>query len=41
VFKAGFLDGYYGFVICKISAFATFSKYTKLRALQKESTQKL
>lgn len=31
--KAGFLDGYYGFVICRISAFATFLKYSKLRKL--------
>lgn len=34
-FKAGFLDGYYGFVICRISAFATFLKYVKLRQLNK------
>ncbi len=29
--KAGFLDGYYGFVICKISAKAVFIKYLKIR----------
>jgi glycosyltransferase involved in cell wall biosynthesis len=29
--KAGFLDGYYGYVICRISANATFLKYAKLR----------
>jgi len=34
-FKGGFLDGYYGFVICHISAFATFIKYIKLKELQK------
>ncbi len=33
IFKAGFLDGYYGFVICTISAFTTFLKYVKLRSL--------
>lgn len=39
-FKAGFLDGYYGFVICSISAFATFLKYTKLRQLNRQSKGK-
>lgn len=34
-FQLGFLDGYYGFVICSISAFANFLKYTKLRELNK------
>jgi glycosyltransferase involved in cell wall biosynthesis len=29
----GFLDGYYGFIICRISAHATFLKYAKLREL--------
>ena len=33
--KLGFLDGYYGFVICAMSAFATFMKYVKLRELNK------
>ncbi len=32
-FKLGFLDGYYGFVVCHISAQATFYKYIKLRQL--------
>jgi glycosyltransferase involved in cell wall biosynthesis len=27
--KLGFLDGYYGFVICSLSAFANFLKYIK------------
>lgn len=31
--KAGFLDGYYGLVICRISSFATFLKYSKLRQM--------
>jgi len=35
VFKAGFLDGYYGFVICKISSFATLLKNIKLYELNK------
>ncbi len=33
VFKLGFMDGYYGFVVCKISAKATYLKYAKLRVL--------
>lgn len=35
--KLGFLDGYHGFIICAISAFATFLKYTKLHELHKNS----
>jgi glycosyltransferase involved in cell wall biosynthesis len=31
--RLGFLDGYYGFIVCAISAFATFIKYAKLRQL--------
>jgi len=34
----GFLDGYYGFVICKISAHATFLKYIKLRQLRRHKS---
>ena len=34
--KCGFLDGYYGFVICIISSHAVFLKYTKLRELWKQ-----
>lgn len=33
----GFLDGYYGFVICANSAHAKFLKYVKLRELQKKT----
>ncbi len=40
VFKRGFLDGYYGYVICKISAFATFLKYTKLKQLYRRHDTK-
>ncbi|NVO03401.1 MAG: glycosyltransferase family 2 protein [Bacteroidetes bacterium] len=31
--KMGFLDGFYGFVICKTTAYTTFLKYSKLRQL--------
>ena len=34
-FHLGFLDGYYGFVICIISSFSSFIKYVKLYELQK------
>jgi glycosyltransferase involved in cell wall biosynthesis len=35
IFHLGFLDGFYGFVICRISSDATFVKYVKLYRLQK------
>ena len=33
--KRGFLDGYYGFIVCLISSNAVFLKYAKLRELWK------
>jgi len=36
VFKGGWMDGYYGFVICIISSHAVFLKYVKLRELWKQ-----
>ncbi len=39
IFQLGFLDGYYGFVICRISAFANFLKYIKIRELQKSENR--
>ena len=35
IFKLGFLDGYAGFIIARISAHATFLKYVKLMELQR------
>lgn len=35
--KLGFLDGYYGFIVCRISAKATYLKYAKLRALLRKN----
>ena len=35
-FRLGFLDGYIGYTICKITAFFTFLKYAKLRQLYHE-----
>ena len=37
-FHLGLLDGYYGFVICRISAHAVFIKNVKLYQLQKNKT---
>lgn len=34
-FKLGFLDGYYGYIICRISSQATFLKYSKIRQIRK------
>lgn len=36
VIKLGFLDGFYGYIICKLSAHATFVKYTKIRLYSNE-----
>lgn len=33
ILKRGFMDGYYGLVICVISSYAKFLKYAKLRSL--------
>ena len=33
IFKLGFLDGYAGYQVCKLSATATFLKYVKLKEL--------
>lgn len=34
--KLGFLDGYYGYVVCKMNAYGTFLKYSKLRELSEK-----
>lgn len=36
-FRLGFLDGYYGFIICKNSAHSAFLKEIKLKQLYRES----
>ncbi len=35
--RLGFLDGYHGFAVCLISAFATFVKYAKIRQLDHDA----
>lgn len=37
ILNAGFLDGYFGYMGCMISAMGTFLKYSKLRNLQYQS----
>ena len=32
-FRLGFLDGFYGFVVCSVTSFGVFLKYAKLRQL--------
>jgi glycosyltransferase involved in cell wall biosynthesis len=36
IIKLGFLDGYYGFIICKNSTYAKYLKYKKLMNLQRK-----
>lgn len=36
ILKLGFLDGYYGFLVCILSSYATFLKYIKLKELYKK-----
>jgi len=33
IFQLGFLDGYYGYLICRNQAFSTFMKHSKLKAM--------
>lgn len=35
VFKLGFLDGIAGYTICRLSAYAAFQKYSRIRAYKK------
>lgn len=39
VLNRGFLDGYYGYVICRISALQTFLKYFKAWQMQRETRE--
>ncbi len=34
--RLGFLDGYYGYIICKLSAYSAFLKCTKIRLYNRE-----
>ena len=35
--KKGFMDGYYGFLICRISAFSSMIRYAKLKEMYKNN----
>lgn len=37
ILKRGFMDGYYGLVVCVISSYAKFLKYAKLRSMRLQS----
>jgi glycosyltransferase involved in cell wall biosynthesis len=39
-FRLGFLDGYYGYLVCRNSAYSTFLKHAKLKALWKMAGRK-
>ena len=38
-FRFGFLDGYYGYVVCKISAHARYLKYIKMLEIQRNEAK--
>lgn len=40
ILKLGFLDGYFGFIICTISANATFLKYIRLKEIWSQEGKK-
>jgi glycosyltransferase involved in cell wall biosynthesis len=39
-FRLGFIDGYYGYLICRNMAYSTFLKHAKLKALWKVKNEK-
>jgi glycosyltransferase involved in cell wall biosynthesis len=39
-FQLGFLDGYYGYLLCRNMAYSTFLKHAKLKALWKMNNEK-
>jgi glycosyltransferase involved in cell wall biosynthesis len=39
VFNLGILDGYYGYIISKLSAYTTFQKYLKIKEIQRNKQQ--
>lgn len=39
-FNMGFLDGYYGFVICSLNAYSSFLKHVKIRKLNMKGKDK-
>jgi glycosyltransferase involved in cell wall biosynthesis len=41
LFKLGFMDGFYGYTVCRLSAHATYLKYSKLRKLHLSKSNRL
>jgi glycosyltransferase involved in cell wall biosynthesis len=41
IIRLGFLDGYSGFLVCRMSSFATFMKYSKIRQYSRFKRQGL
>jgi glycosyltransferase involved in cell wall biosynthesis len=41
ILRGGFLDGYYGYIVCKNSAFAAYAKYAKIRQYSRMKKQGL
>ncbi len=41
ILRAGFLDGYYGYLIARFSATATLAKYAKIRELRKPKSKEV
>lgn len=41
IIKLGFLDGFYGYLICKVNASTTFQKYVKIRQMRIDSKGKV
>ena len=39
IFQLGFLDGFYGYTICRLSAYATFIKYSKIRLYYSQTSR--
>lgn len=41
ILRGGFLDGYYGYIVCKNSAFAAYAKYAKIRQYSRLQQQRV
>ena len=39
ILRLGFLDGFYGFIICRLSSYAAFVKYAKIRAYNRARSE--
>ena len=39
IFRLGFMDGYYGYIVCKLQAFETWLKYNKVRIYSQDQSK--